>query len=610
VNNLRQPKLVRVAVLLCCLIALAGCSRDRERASSGTFPRSETVYVGGFQWGEPTSFNPLASSPAWPVMAMNLLYEPLLVFDTLKGRPEPLLAASYEVTPDSVDVTVQPEARWSDGRPVTARDVQFTFELGRDYKAFRVATSWPFLKEVVLPELQAGLAPGAYPRRVRFMLNPERKNPLVVLDALQDTQIVPRHVFEPIFRDLKQDANELMKLSFDQNPVVSGPYTLHSYSSEKVAVVRRDDYWGNAVFFGGKKAAPKYIVHSVYKSNDNYSVALQQGRLDASSSFIPRIWLKQKKGVRAWYDEVPYFAPGAMPILFLNHTRAPLNDVHMRRAMAFAIKYQDVQELAVSGYSEPMKSGLILPFGFEARYYSEEDAAKYGATVYDPTRAKAELALGGYQPVWDERGNLLETRDRNGQRIPTLYVKCPTGWTDWESAVRIAVNGMRAVGIDARERFIDGSLHSPAVFSGDFDLIMYTPSPNQAPSKPWSRFDAILSTQDFVAPGQKMYKNMGRFNDPKSPGYMPRFDELMALIPTLSDPAEIGRAYRELNVLFMQQQPALPLVYRPDQFYEFSVRNWQGFPTAKNPYLPPHVPGSRMGTRILWGITPVQGSGS
>jgi peptide/nickel transport system substrate-binding protein len=59
-------------------------------------------------------------------------------------------------------------------------------------------------------------------------------------------------------------------------------------------------------------------------------------------------------------------------------------------------------------------------------------------------------------------------------------------------------------------------------------------------------------------------------------------------------------AYRELNVLFMQHQPVLPIVYRPDQFYEFSTRVWSGFPTAKDAFLPPQVPSSRLGTRILW----------
>jgi peptide/nickel transport system substrate-binding protein len=101
-----------------------------------------------------------------------------------------------------------------------------------------------------------------------------------------------------------------------------------------------------------------------------------------------------------------------------------------------------------------------------------------------------------------------------------------------------------------------------------------------------------------------MYKNLGRFNDPKGKNYVRRFDELLDRIPTLTDPAEIGAAYRELNVLFMQHQPALPFVYRPEQFFEFSTRVWRGFPTGSNPFLPPQIPSSRMGTRILWHLTP------
>jgi peptide/nickel transport system substrate-binding protein len=103
-----------------------------------------------------------------------------------------------------------------------------------------------------------------------------------------------------------------------------------------------------------------------------------------------------------------------------------------------------------------------------------------------------------------------------------------------------------------------------------------------------------------------MYKNMGRFNDPNAPGYVPRFDELLREIPTLTNEAELRDAYRELNALFMKYQPALPVVYRPDQFYEFSERAWTGFPTAQNPFLPPQVPGARMGTRILWHLEPVR----
>lgn len=555
------------------------------------------MYVGGFQWGQPSTFNPLAAYPDWPVNtqnAQNLFYETLLVFNTLSGEMQPLLAQSYSVTPGEIDVVLQPSARFSDGSAVTPADVKYTFDLGSKYKSLRVATVWPYLEEV-----QVGID-----GRVHFILNRKRYNPLIVLDSLQETLILPRHVIEPLLASAGGDMNQFTKLKFDDGSFGSGPYTLHSYSAEKIATVRRDDYWGNDVFFGGKRAVPKYVVHPVYKSNDHYSVALQQGRLDASSSFIPRIWLKARKGVHAWYDKVPYFAPSALPVVSINVRHAPLDDVHYRRAMAFAIQYDDIRELAVSGYSEPLKPGLILPFGFEGRYYSEEDAQRYGASIYDVARARAELEAGGYTALWGEHGELLETRDRSGARVRTVFIKSPTGWTDWEAAVRIIVRSLRAAGIDARERFVDGSLYYPAGYTGDFDLMMLNPSPSApVPSKPWSRFDTLLTEHDFAPEGEKMYKNIGRFNDPKSPGHEPRFSALLDRIPTLSDPVELLAAYRELNILFMQYQPVLPIVYRPDQFFEFSSRVWKGFQTAAIPLLPPQIPSSRMGTRILWQLS-------
>lgn len=594
------------AWLRACVIAavagvLGGC-RDEPRAG-GAFPRNQTLYVGGYQFHEPVTFNPLASVPDWPVQpynSVNLMYEPLFVFNTLTGKMEPQLGEAFEVGDGFIDVTVQAAARFSDGEPVTAHDVKYTFDLGNEHKSLPVAALWRFLESIEITDPKAS----PHARQLRFHLHPERKNPLIVLDSLQETPIVPEHVFAPLFAERGNDAAKVQKLMLDRNPVSSGPYGLISFSGEKVVTERRDDYWGNQVFFGGKRAAPRYVIHPIYKSNDHYSVALQQGRLDASAAFVPRIWLKRRKGVRAWYDEVPYFPPGAMPLLFINVKRAPLDDVHLRRAMAFSIRYDDIRELAVSGYSRPLESGLILPFGFEGKYFSQADANEYGASRFDPARARAELEAGGYRPIFDAEGELIETRDRSGQRLRPLSISSPAGWTDWESIVRIAVRSMRSAGIDVRERFIESSQHRPAAYSGDFDLIMFTPSPPPTPSKPWSRFDTVLNTLDFRALGEKMFKNMGRFNDPSAPGYIRRFDELLALIPTLTSEAERVRAYRELNVLFMKYQPALPVVYRPDQFYEFSEKAWSGFPTAERPFLPPQVPGARMGTRSLWRLAP------
>lgn len=607
-----RSSLFEVAKVALLSLALFGCRRSHDEPASGkVYPRNQTLYVGGRQWGEPSSFNPLASSPDWPVISgVKLMYETLLFYDALNGKLAPLLAESYTQRDGEIEVVLQEKARWNDGRPVTAWDVKYSFDLGRTYKEIPIAPVLNYIAEIKLPDVPEGSPEGeGHPRKVVFVLNKERENPLVVLDALEEFRIVPRHVIQPLLASVNNDMNRFLKFKF-QDPaqaVSSGPYRVDSVQGEKIGLIRDDKYWGNDVLYGGKKPTPKYIVHPIYKSNDHFSVALQQGKLDVSSSYIPRIWLKKKKGVHTWFSEEPFYLASAIPSLVVNCTHKPLGDVHMRRAMGFAINYKDIRELAVSGYSPPLKPGLILPFGVEAKYYSEEDAQKYG-TFYDPERAKAELRAGGYTPVWNAKGELVELHDAQGKKVPTVYVKSPTGWTDWESIVSIAVRSMRAVGIDVRERFVDASLYWQGLYAGNFDLIMWTPHPQPTPSKPWSRMDYVMTTADFAPEGQKVFKNLGRFNDPQSPGYVARVDELLQSIPTITDEQKLTAAYRELNALFMQLQPLLPLVYRADQLYEFSTRVWENWATAENPYAPPQVPGDRMGTHILWHLRAKSGN--
>jgi peptide/nickel transport system substrate-binding protein len=600
--SMARNRLSSVLVLAAMVLApLAGCKKHKAAGAngakgtstaSGAMARNETLFVGGRQWGEPSSFNPLAGWQDWPVNSMNLIYETLLMYEPLKGELVPLLADSHSVTDDAVEITVNAEAKWNDGKPVTATDVKYTFDLGKKYKSLLQSPVWSYITEVK----EDG-------RKVTFVLDPAKKNALPVLDACVEIRIVPKHVIEPLLTQAKDSIDEFLKLKMDKSPVGSGPYSLQSYNSEKIVTVRNDNYWGNKVFFGGKLAAPKYVVHPIYKSNDHFSVGLQQGNIDVSASFIPRI--QEKKGVKAWYDKEPFFVSASIPMLWPNVLHDHLGDVHVRRAMALAVNYKDIRELAVSGYSDPIEPGLIFNLGLEKKFFSPEDAKEFGASRYDIEAAKAELKAGGYTSVF-KNGDLVEMRDKSGKKLPTLYIKSPTGWTDWESIVRIAVKGMRAAGIDVREKFVDASLFWGALYAGDFDVIMFTPPAPPSPSTPWRRFDIVLNSDEWAPQGEKRYKNMGRFNNPKGAGYIARFDELLKEIPRIKDEAQLVKAYRELNALYMKHQPTIPLVYRADQFYEFTEKIWTGWPTSANPFLPPQMPGDRFGTRILWQLKPAK----
>jgi peptide/nickel transport system substrate-binding protein len=138
--------------------------------------------------------------------------------------------------------------------------------------------------------------------------------------------------------------------------------------------------------------------------------------------------------------------------------------------------------------------------------------------------------------------------------------------------VTIAVEGMRKAGIDVREGFVDGGQYWPAKGTGNFDLIMDKPVPDISPSLPWSRCEFVMSYRDWRPLGEWAGTNIGRYNRPGSPEYRPEVDSLIAAIPLMTDKETLKSAYRKLNRIFMEDQPAIPLTYLPEQFYEFSDR--------------------------------------
>ena len=595
--------IARTALVLSATGALFGCgSSSQDELASGSLPRQETLYLSGQQNDAPGTFNPLAESwmTTWPVSGrFNLMYEPLLTYNSLTGQVESLLGTLVSKNNDSIVVDLNPAAKWSDGEKVTSKDVKFIYTMGSINTSEQISA---IHVDTITSE------PAGAVERIAFLVNKkQRNNPLTVLDLMQAIRIVPAHVFEPLIEKLGSK-DEVKKLPMDQNPVVSGPYALRSADPNKIILERRDDYWGNAALHEGKLPAPKYIVHPIYKNNEHNTIAMRSGNLDASQSYIPRINRKAGAGVHTWLSEPPYFLPGAMPMLIINTMKEPLNDKRFRRALATAIDYMALRKFAVSDYTDQIKPGLIMPTALEGKYISDEDLAKYGVklTITDEKErvetVKQMLSEAGYKSVWNSDGTLDHMENAKGEKIPTMYITSPNGWTDWEAMVTIAVEGMRKAGIDIREGFVDGGSYWPAMGLGNFDLIMHKPVADVTPSLPWSRFNEIMASRDWQPLGAWAGTNIGRYNQPGTPNFRPEVDKLLSAIPLMKNADSIATAYRELNKIFMEDQPSIPLVYLPEQFYEFSDRVWTNWPTKENPYAPAQLPWVASGTKTLWNL--------
>lgn len=109
-----------VATALAALLLLPGCAKRETAVEAGI--RTQTLLVGNF--AEPQELDPHTTSGVPEYRIQKALFEGLIVQDPATGQPAPGVASSWEVSSDRLTYTfhLRPEARWSDGRPVTASD--------------------------------------------------------------------------------------------------------------------------------------------------------------------------------------------------------------------------------------------------------------------------------------------------------------------------------------------------------------------------------------------------------------------------------------------------------------------------------------------------------
>ncbi|RLL83800.1 ABC transporter substrate-binding protein [Petrotoga sp. Shatin.DS.tank11.9.2.9.3] len=549
-------------------------------------PREEAVYVAGFQWGPPTTDNPLAGGPMTFVSDPRQhiwIYETLFTWDPLNGKYVPILGESYKWLDElRLEVKVNPKAYFHDGEPVTADDVVYSYKLGQKYPLG--LQIWEWLKDVYKVDSHT----------VIFEMKPDNPNRLMVEDALGATFILPEHIWSKVEAENNYDLTKIRQFR-NENPVGSGPYKVFYESPETIILVRVDNYWGNEALHGGKKPAAKYIVHPIFKSNDEGSLAFENGEVDVSQQFTPRIWeMWEKKGlpVGTWYDEIPYHMPATMPSLWFNVNKYPLSLPEVRKAIAYSVNYARISELAMSNYSPKVQASLIMPYGGEAKYFDENLVKQYG-WEYNPKEAIRILEedLGATKG----KDGIYVLPD--GTRLGPFTVECPYGWTDWNASLQIVAQGARAVGIDIQTSFPDAPIAYDNRQTGNFDMTMWAPS-QPGPAQPWLRFQIALYSKGVPPVGQIAYSNFGRYKNEWA-------DQLIDMIPKVTDEKELKNLYTELDQLYREDIPMFPLMYRPQTFYEYNETYWTGWANAKNPYAPP-MPLVGAGMEMLWHLEPAK----
>jgi peptide/nickel transport system substrate-binding protein len=541
-----------------CGTAQTGRSQGGE-AQGRAGAAGETLFIAGFQWGPPTNFNPFAPTPAWPTAQRQpqYIYETLVRFNMLDGSLQPGLGKGLE-EPDkqTIVVALQDGTKWSDGSDLTAEDVAFTFGLAKTNSGLWFSTVWQYVDSIEATD----------PRTVTVKLKTEPYNPNLVKDYLANVLILPQSVWGSI------DSANLVKET-NLKPIGSGPFSVDKADQTQINLIRNDNYWGKAVF---GETPVRIMNHPIFKSNNDGDLKLESGEIDASQQFTAQIWKMWEKGrpVSTWMKEKPYHLPGNLPLLIPNLSKKGLDNVKVRQALAYAINYPNIATTAMSDYSDPANASLVVPVGFEAKYFDQAAVDAEGWT-YDPE--KAVSILEGELKAKKGSDGIYQLPD--GTKLGGWTLITPTGWTDWNTACEIVAKSATEIGIGIQTQFPQAPTMISALQNGDFDLAMYSYTGVNAAS-PWVRFRDAMDNRGVAGIGKTAYYNYNRFSQPDVPGLL---DQAAAA----TDDETRKTAIQALDKIYREQIPVIPLMYRPLEFFEFSESNWVNFPSEANPYAPP-----------------------
>ncbi len=267
------------------------------------------------------------------------------VFETLMGRSwdEPftlygLLAELVEVGPNRewVEFTLRPEARFSDGTPVTAEDVLWSFEtLGTEGHP-RYRGAW----DKVASAEQVG------ERTVRFTFSTEdRELPLIL-------------GLRPILKKAQYEGQPFGASGFDPVPIGSGPYVIGDFEPGRYIEFTRDpDWWGRDLPFNRGQHNFDTIRYDYFGDGDVVFEAFKAGVIDSYREGNAARWKTQYdfpavQDGRIVKSEIPHQRPSGITGLVMN-TRSPaFADWRVREAMMNAFNFEFINQ-TLNGGEQP-----------------------------------------------------------------------------------------------------------------------------------------------------------------------------------------------------------------------------------------------------------------
>jgi len=426
--------LLTFALALTCQLTLTSCNPNQFKTEAAQVSQWITTTL-----SDPKTFN-YAFNQEFPHVFL-FTAEGLTTLNAITAEIEPALAESWEISNDKQIVfTLREGLKWSDGEPLTADDVVFTYQdvifneqIPTDWKdSLKIDGAFPNIRKID-------------DRRVEFIL-PEPFAPFLSTTtggATNSVGILPKHALQAFVnsKDSKGQPQFLSTWGTGTDPakiIVNGPYKIESYTPSQRVVFRRNPYYWRKDTQGNQLPYVERIVWQIIESTDTAVLQFRSRGLDAIEVYPENFSLlkrEEKRGKFTIFNGGPRFSKTYITFNLNKGRRQngqPLvdpiksrwfNTLAFRQAIAHAIDRQTMLNNVFRGVGTLQDS----PIDIQSPYYLSPEQ---GLKVYDynPQRARELLLGAGFK--YNSRGQLL---DADGNRVRFSLV------TNAENKTRVAM---------------------------------------------------------------------------------------------------------------------------------------------------------------------------
>jgi peptide/nickel transport system substrate-binding protein len=466
-----------------------------------------------------------------------LIYENLEYVNGVTGQETPMLATGHSWSADGLTLTftIRQGVKWSDGQAFSANDVAFTFNMLKQYPDADQNGFWNYFSSVTATD----------PNTVAITFKTAAPT---LLPFIEGTYIVPQHIWANAGDPAKYGAQ-------NTSPVGTGPMKLKSFSAQLISYVKNASYWQ------ADKVKVDELDYPVVASNDAALQKMAAGQADWTGVFdaaVQSLFISRDPA-HNFSAPVPVVPVQIVP----NLTDPLLGQLPVRQAISAALDRHEMSVSGEAGFEAPASPTGLMPG--QEKYLDP----KYGGTLpqfpaADPAKADQILTSAGFT-----KGSDGIYQDAQGHKL-SFSVTVPGDYSDYVADLQIAVQSLQAAGIGLTLNKVSDDAFRTDRATGNFQLLM---SGGFFGPTPYYYLEPLLHSTHI---GGANGTDWSQWKDAKT-------DQLLAQYASTTDPNVQVQVIQQLTDIMVNDLPVIP-VLNAVQFYEYTTKNWTGWPNASNLY--------------------------